>query len=129
MSAYVVQTAPSARPVTTWSWILATAAIVLAVISAIGMIVTQSEATERTVADAAEAGQIAPLLAVGGAALAMLVVLVGMIITAVLAGRVQSRGGPRVLARSLVVMGGGLVLSAILWIVVVTVWAMGSGAS
>lgn len=129
MSAYVVQTAPSARPVTTWSWILATAAIVLAVISAIGMIVTQSEATERTVADAAEAGQIAPLLAVGGAALAMLVVLVGIIVTAVLAGRVQSRGGPRVLARSLVVMGGGLVLSVILWIVVVTVWAMGSGAS
>lgn len=129
MSAYVVQTAPSARPVTTWSWILATAAIVLAVISAIGMIVTQSEATERTVADAAEAGQIAPLLAVGGAALAMLVVLVGMIITAVLAGRIQRRGGPRALARSLVVMGGGLVLSVILWIVVVTVWAMGSGAS
>ena len=128
MSAYVVQTAPSARPVTTWSWILAAAAIVLAVVSAIGMVVTQSEATDSTVAEAAEAGQIAPLLAVGGAALAMLVVLAGMIVTAVLAGRVQSRGGPRVLARSLMVMGGGLVLSVILWIVVVTVWAMGPGS-
>lgn len=125
MSAYVVQTAPSPRPVTAWSWSLAAAAIVLAVISAIGMIVTQSDASERTVADAAEAGQMAPLLVIAGAGLAMILVLVGMIVTAVQAGRVQRRGGPRVLARSLVVMGCGLGLAVILWFVVVTVWAMG----
>lgn len=128
MSAYVVQTAPSPRPLTAWSWSLAAAAIALAVISAIGMIVTQSDATGRTVADAAQAGHMAPLLAVAGAGLAMVLVVVGMIVTAVQAGRIQRSGGPRVLARSLIVMGLGLGLSVIVWIVIVTVWAMGPGA-
>lgn len=118
--------APSARPLTAWSWSLSAAAIALAVISAIGMIVTQSGAGERAVANAAGTGQMAPLLVIGGAMLAMILVLVGMIITAVQAGRVQRRSGSRVLARSLAVMGGGLVLSVVVWIVVVTLWAMGA---
>lgn len=100
------------------------AAVALAAISAIGMIATQSAASGRSVADATEAGQFGPVIVVGLAVLLMFCVVMGMIITAVVAGRVQRVGTRPVLVRCLLIMSGGLAASFIVWMAVVTGWAL-----
>lgn len=105
-----------------WSWVLSAAAVLMAVISAAGMITTQAAATESTVTDAAQAGQLALFFAVGASFLGLGLVVTGMIVTSVAAGRAQSRGRKGLVKRSLIIMGLGLSASFCAWVLTLLVW-------
>lgn len=115
------QTSSSVHGVTIWSWVLAVAAVVLAVISALGLNAAQSAvAIEPDAADISQLEAIGPLLVVGAAVLATLVVVAGMITTLIVAAVAQGRGRGPVLGRSALVMG--LVVSLLVWTGIIVVW-------
>lgn len=124
MKPHALRATETHRPLTTRSWLLAGLAVVLALVSAVGIVVTQEGSGHRTVADSLDAGGFGPLLAVGGACLGVVVLLVAMVVTAVQAGDARTVNGGSLRGRVLMIMGGGLLVSFVVWVSAVTGWAL-----
>ncbi|SJN22454.1 hypothetical protein FM125_04125 [Micrococcus lylae] len=96
----------------------------MALVSAVGIVLTQQGSGHRTVADSLDAGSFGPLLAVGGACLGLVILVIAMVVTAVQAGDARTVSGGDLRGRVLLIMGGGLLVSFLVWVSAVTGWAL-----
>lgn len=122
---------PSTTPGGSWAWLLATASVLVALVSAGVLSTVQLDSGETAIVDALGAGSALPMLTLVGGLGLQAVIILGMIVVAVQSRRADARTGagrlhgPRAITpRNLTIMGVGLAIALIGFFVVSTVIAL-----